>query len=59
MKFPFDGDKQSGTGFSKNLFRQSFSRVPDEAATDVSSALREKQASEALGEESAPIDKHM
>jgi hypothetical protein len=44
LKLPFNGDKQSVTGFSKNLFRRSFSLVPDQAATHVSSKLREEQA---------------
>jgi hypothetical protein len=61
LKLSFVGNEQAGTGLAKGKFQLSLASIPDKAATYVSTALREKQAAEALedaGMEEAHTSKH-
>jgi hypothetical protein len=48
LKLSFVGNEQAGTGLPKGKFQLSLASIPDEAAKYVRTALREKQAAEAL-----------
>jgi len=46
VRFPFEGQVQTGTGFNKNMFLHSFVSVTDAAADVVVKALEEASARE-------------